>query len=197
MQERDFQYDTLASLFTYPDETLLERIDRCRECFADDAPEIADRIDTFKENMAGKSLSNLEEMYIRTFDFNPLCTLDTGWQLFGENYHRGLYLVRIRQEMRRFDIPETSELVDHLTNVLRLLGRMNEEDAADFAASCIVPAAKKILRALKKDTSYSPLIQGTIELLETRYGHYFDDTGDSGEAANCLQPLSVEETTHG
>lgn len=194
MQRRDLQYDTLAVLLNYPGETLHEEIDRCRECFADEAPEMARRIGAFRENVAGKSLPDLEERYTRTFDLNPLCTLDTGWQLFGEEYNRGLYMVRIRQEMRRFDVPETSELPDHLTNVLRVLGRMNEEDAADFAISCVIPAVKKIVNGLKKDKSYRPLVQGIAELLEARYGHYFDDTA---EASNCLQPLEVEEPAHG
>ena len=197
MQGRDLQYDTLATLLKYPGETLCQQIDRCRECFADEVPEMAGRIDSFKENVADKSLSDVEEMYIRTFDLNPLCTLDTGWQLFGEEYNRGLYMVRIRQEMRRFHIPETSELPDHLTNVLRILGRMDEEDAADFAISCIIPAVKKLLSILKKNESYRPLIQGIVELLETRYEHYFDDTGDTLEGLNSLPPLAVEEPTHG
>ncbi|MCH7910986.1 MAG: hypothetical protein IIB38_15400 [Candidatus Hydrogenedentes bacterium] len=197
MQGRDLQYDALAELLKYPSETLSEGIDRCRECLADEAPEVAARINAFRENVADKSLPDIEEIYIRTFDLNPLCTLDTGWQLFGEEYNRGLYMVRIRQEMRRFHIPETSELPDHLTNVLRVLGRMNEEDAADFAVSCVVPAVKKLLKGLKKDKLYRPLIQGILELLEARYAHYFDDTVDTQEALNCLQPLAVEEPTHG
>lgn len=197
MHGHDLQYDGLAALLKYPGETFFEEIDRCRESFAESAPEVSARLDAFREKVADKSLADLEEMYIRTFDLNPLCTLDTGWQLFGEEYNRGLYMVRIRQEMRRFDVPETSELPDHLTNVLMVLGRMNEEDAADFSVSCVIPAVEKLLKSLKKDKSYHPLIQGIVELLKSRYGHYFDDTDDTQETSNCTKPLIVEEAQHG
>src|SRR6266568_3182701 len=56
-----------------------------------------------------------QELYVQTFEFNPACTLELGWHLFGENYERGEFLVRMREQLRRHGIAESNELPDHLT----------------------------------------------------------------------------------
>lgn len=196
MHETTSLYDALALLLLYPDGNFHERIRRCRELAVDGAPVIVARLDEFVGNTAGKTSAELEELYIQTFDFNPLCSLDTGWQLFGEEYRRGLYMVKIREEMRRLEIPETVELPDHLTNVLRILGRMEEEAAADFAMSCVIPAVKKTLGAVKKDNVYRPVIEGIVEVLESHYARHFGDSGDrndSGERNDPGDPLEAAE----
>ncbi len=167
--------DALASVLTYPGRDYAERVLRYRDMAAVEAPAAVEQAEAFMANIEGKSLSELEERYIQTFDLNPLCSLDTGWQLFGEEYNRGLYMVKIRDEMRRLEIPETTELPDHLTNVLPVLGRMPEEDAISFAVCCVIPAVDKILRAVKKGDVYRPLIQGIANVLEARYGQHVEE----------------------
>lgn len=200
MNETTSLYDSLALLLLYPDGDFHERIQRCRELAVDGAPVLVARLDEFTGNTAEKTLKELEELYIQTFDLNPLCSLDTGWQLFGEEYHRGLYMVKIREEMRRLEVPETVELPDHLTNVLRILGRMEEEAAADFALSCVISAVKKTLGAVKKDNVYRPVIEGIVEVLESHYAGYFDDLGDTGDPLEAAEPVpkyAVEEAQDG
>ena len=172
MREFEKLSDALASVLIYPQHDYAKRVLRVRDLVAIEAPTVADQVETFMANIEGMSLSDLEERYIQTFDLNPLCSLDTGWQLFGEEYNRGLYMVKIREEMRRHNLPETTELPDHLTNVLRVLGRMTEDDAISFAVCCLIPAIDKILGAVKKNNTYRPLIQGIASLLEERYGEY-------------------------
>ena len=36
----------------------------------------------------------IQELYTRTFDINPVCTLEIGWHIFGEDYARGALLVK-------------------------------------------------------------------------------------------------------
>ena len=71
-----------------------------------------------------RDLHELEETYARTFDINPACALEVGWHLFGEEYARGLFLVRLRGEMREHGVEESSELPDHITHVLALIAAM-------------------------------------------------------------------------
>lgn len=186
--------DALSGALVYPEDDFVERVTRYRDLVAVEAPAAAEQTEAFMANIDGKSLSELEEYYIRTFDLNPDFSLDTGWQLFGEEYNRGLYMVRVRNEMRRHGVPETSELPDHLTNVLFVLGRMSEEDAINFAVCCVIPAVEKILGAIKSDNAYHPLIQGIVNLLESRYGQYVEEAAQAAEAAEAEEEKLMDHS---
>jgi nitrate reductase delta subunit len=109
-----------------------------------------------------------QELYVQTFEFNPACTLEIGWHLFGENYERGEFLVRMRQELRRYEIPETAELPDHLTHLLALIGRMERQDAVELAGQFLLPALAKIQDALKENP-YESVIAAVRTQLETDF----------------------------
>ncbi|MDK1020013.1 MAG: hypothetical protein QGD90_00050 [Candidatus Hydrogenedentes bacterium] len=195
MRDFDTLCEALAAVLTYPERDYAERVLRYRDMAAVEAPAVVEQAEAFMASIEGKSLSELEERYIQTFDLNPLCSLDTGWQLFGEEYNRGLYMVKIRNEMRRLKIPETTELPDHLTNVLRVLGRMSEEDAISFAVCCLVPAVDKILGAVKKGNPYRPLIQGIANLLEARYGRYIEEAAEE-DPPDYSGVFALKEANH-
>ena len=65
--------------------------------------------------------SALEEAFTGTFDVNPACALEVGWHLFGEEYARGMFLVRMREELRKYGLAESSELPDHVSHVLAIV----------------------------------------------------------------------------
>jgi nitrate reductase delta subunit len=109
-----------------------------------------------------------QELYVQTFEFNPACTLEIGWHLFGENYERGEFLVRMREQLRRHGVPETSELPDHLTHLLALIDRLDQEQAAEFAAQFLLPALGKIQQALAENP-YEPLIEAIRTRLESDF----------------------------
>lgn len=109
-----------------------------------------------------------QELYVQTFEFNPACTLEIGWHLFGENYERGEFLVRMREQLRRHGIAETSELPDHLCHLLLLIGRLDHEEAAELAGQFVLPALGKIKEALK-DNPYASLIAAAEANLEADY----------------------------
>ena len=147
------QYERLARLFEYPDACYVER---CREA----------GLDEFAAEMEKLSPSEIQEQFISTFDWNPATALDLGWHLYGEQYARGEFLVRVREELRRYGIPESTELPDHLTHVLPLLGRMNAGDAAKFAREFVAPAVAKLVSALdQKKTPFALLMHAVRDAL--------------------------------
>jgi nitrate reductase assembly molybdenum cofactor insertion protein NarJ len=109
-----------------------------------------------------------QELYVQTFEFNPACTLEIGYHLFGENYERGEFLVRMRGLLRRHGIAESTELPDHLTHLLALISRLDHDEAADLAGLFILPALGKIKETLK-DNPYGPLIGAIEEKLEADF----------------------------
>lgn len=133
------RYNALADLFNYPGEEYWVRVQECEHL----EPGIAQ----FHTAIAPLRHAELQELFTRTFDLNPLCCLEIGWHLFGENYDRGALLVRLRQELRLYGVAESSELPDHLSQVLRLLARMEPERARDFVGACVLPALEKMLTA--------------------------------------------------
>lgn len=134
-------YNALAELLTYPGEDYRARV---RACEGWDAG-----LAGFQQTIAPLPTIEVQELFTRTFDLNPLCCLEIGWHLFGDNYERGTLLVRMRQELRRYGLEESSELPDHLSHVLRLLAHMEPERASDFAGACVLPALGKMLTAIQ------------------------------------------------
>jgi len=123
--------------------------------------ELAGRL-RYPEDPAG------QELYIQTFEFNPACTLEVGWHLFGENYERGAFLVSMREQLRRHGIPESGELPDHLCHLLTLLARLEPAEAERLAGEFLLPALAK-LRAGLKDNPYEPAIAAIEEKLRADF----------------------------
>ena len=110
----------------------------------------------------------MQELYVQTFEFNPACTLEIGWHIFGENYERGEFLVRMREQLRRHGIAESSELPDHLCHILLLLDRLDPEEAADLVGQFVLPALAKIKDSLN-GSAYQSLVVATATRLEADY----------------------------
>jgi nitrate reductase delta subunit len=109
-----------------------------------------------------------QEVYVETFEFNPACTLELGWHLFGENYERGEFLVRMRELLRRYAIAESTELPDHLSHLLALIPRMRHDEAAELAGQFVLPALAKIREALK-DNPYGNVIADLEGMLDAEF----------------------------
>ena len=82
----------------------------------------------FAEYVAGRDLRELEELYTSTFDIQGNVCLDVGYQLFGETYKRGQFIVKLRVALREAGVSEAGELPDHLPSVLRFLAKREEEE---------------------------------------------------------------------
>lgn len=104
-------------------------------------------------------LLELQELYTRTFDLNPLCALEVGWQLYGEDYARGSFLAYLRVALSEHGIAERGELPDHLSNVLLAIARMPNEKAEELREGAALPAVEKMLRAFEgKSNPYGRLL---------------------------------------
>ena len=160
----------LAYALGYPGEYFDEQLKEALERVRCDAPEAAERLAAFQAVVEPMSPEQREELYTRTFDINPTCSLEIGWQLFGEEYHRGALLVRLRGELRRHGIEESTELPDHLTHVLSLLDRMEPDEAQSFADCCVIPALDKMLAAFEeKDNPYGDVLLAVGLYLKQRF----------------------------
>ncbi|MCC7240969.1 MAG: nitrate reductase molybdenum cofactor assembly chaperone [Acidobacteria bacterium] len=150
----------LARALTYPDAATPALVAECSAAGRWAEPAAAAELALFAKALAGDTVDTMQERFTQTFDFDPKSTLDIGWHLFGENYERGDFLVRMREALAAHGLEEGVDLSDHLPNLLRLLARLPPEAAAELASASIVPAVEKILAGLDgRDTPYEHVVK--------------------------------------
>ena len=169
--------DALADALAYPDGRYIERLERCRAAVAGGDAAAHRTLTDFVGIVRPMFLAEREELYIRTFDMNPVATLDLGWHLYAEDYNRGLFLAKLRGLLRKHEVPESGELPDHASNVLRLLARLPMQEAADLAHACVLPALKKCLEGVRQGNPYRLLIGSVLQLLETAFAELNEEAG--------------------
>jgi len=159
-------YELLSRLLAYPDESFPERLTAVREELQEADPAAAAEIECFATGVEDLSLERLQELFTQTFDLNPVCSLEVGWQLFGEEYSRGTFLVAVRAMLRESGIKESGELPDHLTHILPLLDRMEEHEQKYFNDKYVKPALTKMLNAFEgKDSPYKHVLRACDAML--------------------------------
>lgn len=160
-------YETMAALLNYPGVEYSASLSRLFSVLPEECSGHAADCATA---VGALSLTAQQELFTQTFDLNPICSLELGWHLFGENYERGLLLVRLREELRGAGIPENGELPDHLTYALRLLPTMEHDRAEDFVASIILPSLVKMIQAIRgKNNPYDQLLHALAVLFRVDF----------------------------
>lgn len=160
MTEDKTIYERLAGLLEYPNSNWKSRVTACAG---------GDAVIEFQSEVNSLSLSDLQELYTRTFDLNPVCALEIGYHLFGENYKRGVFLANLRRTEEPFDLGQEHQLPDYLPVLLRLLTRLGDEELCTALISeCMIPAIEKMLRALAEtDNPYRLLLQAVRTTLQS------------------------------
>ncbi len=162
---------SLVHLLSYPDEQTVEYAELLYVILQGELPEAARSMSEFGAFLESHPLWQIEEAFTETFDVNPACALEVGWHLFGEEYARGMFLVRMREELRKYNLPESRELPDHLTHVLSVIGAMPEEEAKRFVTACVLPAVAKLRTAVnKKQTPYRHVVNCLADILQHVWG---------------------------
>lgn len=146
-------FPALAPLLVYPNDDLAPLAAYCREVLDD--PGLLEVVDAALRFLEERPRFELEELYTRTFDLNPVCTLEVGWHLYGEQYERGRFLVRARQLLSDVGQDEGGELPDFLPSLLCALALLAPDDAVDLGAY-LLPAVGKMCDALEEKDEDNP-----------------------------------------
>ena len=150
-------YTQLVPLISYPESDIRSDLEKVSQSLNG---EKTDDFHIFSQHVNETELTKLQEEFTQLFDFTPNTCLDLGWHLHGENYERGVFMVRVREMLREFGIPETSELPDHLTHILSVLPKMEEDDRNEFVQTRVIPATEKIIKGFgDTESPYKHLIQ--------------------------------------
>lgn len=172
-------YSLLADIYEYPMEGYSEKISAGQEFLEKAFPEAANLLRPFTDYMLTLPLRKQEELFIRSFDVQSVTTLDLGYVLFGDDYKRGELLVNLNREHREVQNDCGIELADHLSNVLRLLPKMQDSAIVEELARRIVaPALRRMIPGFDpeqialKDKFYEKRHKTIIERDENHYTIY-------------------------
>ena len=191
MSHRDQTLEAITRLLSYPTETYVEAAELLYVILHSDLPEAAACMAEFGAFVEPRETIELEEIYARTFDINPACALEIGWHLFGEEYARGLLLVRLRAEMRDRGLEESTELPDHIAHVLALIAAMPDDEAQRFVHACVQTAIDKMHAALERaESPYQHVLRCLVLVLEHDFGRA--DTGDENESNEAESARSLQ-----
>lgn len=139
-------YRILADLFRYPGENFLEQLDACERTLKESYPEAAAEIQPFLTYMRAANEDQREELYTKTFDVQPICYLDLGYVIFGEDYKRGAFLLHMQGEQQAISNDCGSDLPDNLSNMLVLFSMSDDQSLLeDLAVNIMIPGLVKMI----------------------------------------------------
>ena len=150
----------LADLLEYPEEGWNDSFQAVENrCAARRRPSL-DHFFAFSDSISECSLLELQEIYTRSFDLNPVCALEIGYHLFGEDYKRGEFLANLRESQNPFELGQEKQLPDYLPVVLRLLNMTaDSEFRSALIGYCLIPALSRMSGTFrKKKNPYRHLI---------------------------------------
>jgi nitrate reductase delta subunit len=163
-------YNLLGGLVDYPGEDYHKKVCHCINLLKEEHPGNVEEILPFVSEVEKMSVTDLEEYYTRTFDINPVSALEIGWHIYGEQFERGSFLVKMRDLSRTLGVEESTELPDHLTHILALLGRMEQEDADIFVERYLLPGLKKMIAGFAgKNNVYENVLKTIRDVLADRH----------------------------
>ena len=127
----------LAPLFRYPDSEFRRKLEG--------AYRIVPALEHFAGAVAAVPLDELQALYSSTFDLAPLCSPYVGSHVFGDDApERARLMVGLRSKGAG-----TTELPDHVAEVLAHAPKMDSEEWRDLHSLVVRPALRKMNELLR------------------------------------------------
>lgn len=140
-------------LIAYPDE-----LSRARALVLLEDLALTPGLALLRAHLRDTAIEELQEYYTRTFEVNPVCCLELGWHIYGEQYERGVLMAKLRRAMADVGLAECAELPDHLSNVLTLLDALPARDAALLAGAIVIPAVSAMIDGFAGDKRVADVV---------------------------------------
>jgi nitrate reductase molybdenum cofactor assembly chaperone len=139
-------YDALAALFDYPDADYAARVEAARRRLGASYADARAQLEIFEAAVRRATVTEIQEIFTRSFDIQAITTLSVGYLLFGDDYKRGELLAHLNREHRDAGVDCGRELSDHLPNVLRLVARWSDHDQlTELVQEVVRPAVERMI----------------------------------------------------
>jgi nitrate reductase assembly molybdenum cofactor insertion protein NarJ len=145
MKNRE-HYTLLANLFRYPEEDFLLYLNESQNFLDESYPEAGNELRPFSDYMNNCPSDTMQELFTKTFDVQPICYLDLGYVMFGEDYKRGAFLLNMKGEQERINNDCGTDLPDNICNVLNLMTISKDEIfLEDLVQNIFIPCVKMMI----------------------------------------------------
>jgi nitrate reductase molybdenum cofactor assembly chaperone NarJ/NarW len=152
-----------ADILDYPAAGLARKTAECAALIGAAQPEAAALLESFHGFAEETALGKLQEVYSGFFDLNSICHPYVGYQLFGENYKRSIFLVGLKKAYRAEGFEaDTSDLPDRLSIVLRFVAHSKGgEEIDELLNRGVLPALERMTTKPESDAHHH---DGPIEI---------------------------------
>lgn len=170
----------LATLLEYP---VVLPTDTCAAACGEAAvahTRAAEQLDAFSAATRTMPLTDLQELYARTFDFDADTALYVGHHLFGEDGRRGLLIAGLIERYQRLQMDIGVELADHVVPILRSLALDSDsEEARELIRLALRPAVAKLLPGVEqRKAPYAALLRALAVVIDEQTGEPFEQGSD-------------------
>lgn len=154
----DSVYQLIAAAISYPHRESSQTAQELMLVLGKIEPALSELLAPYVSYLKTNPQGVLEEDYTRTFDVQAVCPLEIGYILFGEDYKRGEFLVRMSDLHTQYaTVHNPTELADFLPNILQLVDKMEEDEfKKDFIEKLLMPALTKMLNNFDAKTEANP-----------------------------------------
>lgn len=161
--------ERLGTVLKYPDATTQPHLQHCIESLCDQQREAAELLERLNQYMLETPLWSVQELYTTTFDLSPVCSMDVGYHLFGEDYQRGVFMAQLLESMEEAGMVAQKELPDHLPVVLQWMSRVYATELhTDMAIECVLPTMRKMDESFVDSTNpYRGALRAVAILLKS------------------------------
>jgi nitrate reductase delta subunit len=137
--------DLFADILDYPAVGLDRKASECAALIRGVQPQAAALLESFSGFAAETDVGRLQEVYSGFFDLNSICHPYVGYQLFGENYKRSIFLVELKKSYRTSGFESSpSEIPDRLSIVLRFVAQGEGDDVDALLNKGLLPALERM-----------------------------------------------------
>lgn len=145
-------YTSLSKLFEYPhNKDYYAHVMDSIALLADAYPDASAELEAFSKRLP-KDLYQLQEIYTKSFEVQAVTSLEIGYLLYGDDYTRGEVMVHLNGEHTAVGNELRNELSDHLSNVLRLLPKMQDASVVeDLVILMVAPAVEIMMKEYSPD----------------------------------------------
>jgi nitrate reductase delta subunit len=134
-----------ADILDYPELDLERKASECAALVRGVQPQAAALLESFRSFAEETAVGRLQEVYSGFFDLNSICHPYVGYQLFGENYKRSIFLVELKKSYRTGGFEsDPSEIPDRLSIVLRFAAQSEGEDVDALLNKGLLPALERM-----------------------------------------------------
>jgi nitrate reductase molybdenum cofactor assembly chaperone NarJ/NarW len=142
-----------ADILDYPAPGLARKAAECAAVVGGVQPQAAKLLQSFQEFAERHPLGKLQEVYSGFFDLNSICHPYVGYQLFGENYKRSIFLVGLKKSYRAEGFEASpDEIPDRLSVVLRYTSESTSDDVDDLLVKGVLPALERMTTKPETDS---------------------------------------------